>query len=620
MIRLITRWWPAMSSAAPIDLGRWITSWQLWLVLAPLTFFSLLSHQLDDLSLAQAAPSAAIGSLAGGVFLWGASVTVVRNRRNQPPTVTQALVVWLVAGVVTYLVAEATSRYAFAVADSPVHVVRDVTRYSLAVVLRTVLVVVGASALVNTRSELAQTQQALFAQHDELGKTQRYLAELRFRCSEFVKQSIEPRLHALMSEVSLLKATDQGADVNTGIADELEDFSSQQVRALSHQVVDLVDVPVAKSDECAMIAVAPSGLSLIHGWIRELPPVLPWVVFFLVNRIGYGTYDPLSLWGALGYAALCTLVWLILTFARLVGERKSGELNLVPRWIGIWVLIAVGFVSWFVGLGFENLGDSLRMAHLTLVGQSLLTLIGVWVLNHILIQRGSSQRQLADATSALENSVMLRDAAAEQLRYRLAGILHGPVQGRLALASMTIRQFVDSQNDDPGARAKVMTTVEEILTSIDQEIAHLASGAPSVRTFHEFITDMQQAWVGVLEIETRIGASVEVAMRQSAALEESVILVVKEAVMNARRHGRARLVFVSLELYDRAQLQISVLDDGVGADSQRGTGLGTRLYDRATSSWSLADVGFGGALFSALLDVPTASGRVQTLPELSKVG
>jgi signal transduction histidine kinase len=609
-----------MTSAAPVDVARWITSWQLWLVLLPFTLFSLATHLLDDFSLAQALLIAIVGSLAGGVLLWLASVTVFRHRRTDPPTLTQALVLWLVAGAVTYLAAEVMSRYAFGVADSPTYIIRDVSRYSIALVMRTVLALVGASALANTRLELAATQQALLSQRDELGQTEAYLAALQKRYTEFVKQSIEPRLHVLMSEVSMLKVMHSHAEVDPGIADELEEFGSHQVRALSHQIVDLVEVPEVEPSVSLPPALGPSGFALIHGWIRELPPALPWLVVFLVTRIGYGTYEPVTLWGGVGYAALCALGWLILTLARLIGERRTGELNRVSTWMGFGVLFSIGFVSWFVGLSFESLGDSLRSAQVMLIAQNLTSLLAVWILNYILVQRGRSKDSLEEVNAVLETSVSKRDLAAEQMRYRLAGILHGPVQGRLALASMTIRQFFETSDDHAKARARALNTVEEILDSIDRELAELATGVPSTKTFQEFITDMQQTWLGVLDIQARVGPSAAMTMTHLPEVQESVILVVKEAVMNARRHGRARFVFVSIEMYDRAQLQISVLDDGSGTNGQSGTGLGTRLFDRSTSSWSLSDVGFGGALFSALIDAPVDSTTARTFPGLVKVG
>jgi signal transduction histidine kinase len=606
-----------MRAAAPVDSGRWVTSWKLWLALLPFSAFSLTSHLLDEVSLRNAALTGLVSTAVSGLVLLVASLTVFRDRRDIRPRSATAILVWLLVGVVTYLTGELITRYLFSAPDSTWHLLRDTTRYSLALVMRTTLAVIGVSALLNTQRELRATKRALTLQRDELDHTEAYLAEMRMRYASFVKESLEPRLHSLMAEVDLLK-TSPGSRMAQGIlADELEDFGAHQVRLLSHQIVDLAyPTSTGLPDDDVRMDV-PTGWSLISGWICEIPPVLPWLLVFVFTRLGYGSFELLTAYQAFGLLAFCVVGWLILTLARILGERTTSIPNRVPAWMGAATLLAIALASVVMGHAFGDFGDSLRMAAPAFVGQVMTTLLLVWIVNFTLVQRGGHQRELEAAVAALEEISRGRDEVAEQLRYRLAGILHGPVQGRLALASMTIRQFVDSSSSDPNELARALATVQRILTSIDQELEGLSAGSPVVRTFEEFIAELQRTWAGVLDVEVRISPAAEVVLAQWTQVRASAVLVAKEAIMNARRHGRARVVFLSVDMHGRGQLQVSVLDDGIGSQPTSGAGLGSRIFNRASSSWSLTNVRFGGSLFNAIIDLPAGA---EVPGELVRVG
>ncbi len=618
MRALVHRWWPAMSTASPVDSGRWVTSWRLWLLLMPLSVLSLTSHLLDETPFRGALLTAFVSTLASGLVLVVASITVLRNRREVRPPDWLSSLVWFLVGVVAYLVGEAITTLLFNTSDSPIHMLRDMFRFSTAVLMRTAFIVIGLSALLKTQDSLASLERAFIAQRDELAQTESYLAELRTRYVTFVTEAIEPRLHSLMSEVELIKAGPRSAIADGLVADELEDFGSHQVRALSHQIVDLASPSVADNTSATDVFIhVHSGVSLLHGWIREIPPALPWLTLFLFTRLGYGTFAALSYSQAVGYLLFCVLGFLLLTLARLVGQRLTLIPNRAPVWVGSLVLISVALVTVEIGWATGELGDSLPYATSTLVAQAMTTLLAVWIINFILVQRARKQMELTAAARRLQDISDRRDLAAEQLRYRLAGILHGPVQGRLALASMTIRQFAQVQDEDPAARLKALTAVQEILTSIDSELSSLALGAPAARSFGEFIADLQKTWTGVLDIEVRVSSAAEQVMHELPDIRDSAILVAKEAIMNARSHGRARVIFLSVDLRDTGQLQISVLDDGIGAQADQGSGLGSRIFQRATSSWSLTSVGFGGSLFNAIIDLPSG---VEVGRQLAKIG
>jgi signal transduction histidine kinase len=86
------------------------------------------------------------------------------------------------------------------------------------------------------------------------------------------------------------------------------------------------------------------------------------------------------------------------------------------------------------------------------------------------------------------------------------------------------------------------------------------------------------------------------------AMEVAIYRIVEESLINASRHGRARLVTVTLDL--GGPILLTIVDDGVGLPDQMEPGIGIRsMRERAEElggSFSIAPAGEAGVRIEAI--------------------
>jgi signal transduction histidine kinase len=150
-------------------------------------------------------------------------------------------------------------------------------------------------------------------------------------------------------------------------------------------------------------------------------------------------------------------------------------------------------------------------------------------------------------------------------RDRIARDLHDHVIQRLFASGLALQSTL-RRIDDQGARSRVQQTVEdldatirEIRTSIfDLHTAGESSGASVRRTLLDTATEAV-AGSGIVPT-VRIDGAVDTLVPDDVGAH--AVAVVREAISNAVRHGRATSVTLTVEA--GAELVIDVLDDGVG--------------------------------------------------------
>jgi signal transduction histidine kinase len=154
---------------------------------------------------------------------------------------------------------------------------------------------------------------------------------------------------------------------------------------------------------------------------------------------------------------------------------------------------------------------------------------------------------------------VLATAAAQEERQRLARDVHDGVAQDLAYIVQQGRRLMK----EPGAPAGLQPLVAAAQRSLDESrhvVGSLARPGDEPLTAALASTACETAGREGGRVDLRLEDDVTV----PAATQEALLRVVRESIINARRHGRARTVIV--ELTAQPHLRLAVIDDGDGFD------------------------------------------------------
>jgi signal transduction histidine kinase len=220
--------------------------------------------------------------------------------------------------------------------------------------------------------------------------------------------------------------------------------------------------------------------------------------------------------------------------------------------------------------------------------------------------------QLLVANEQLTQAIASRELECDRIRRTLAHLVHGPVQGRLALAAVMLRQWskpspIDTLDesspvDKAGGGRPSMEQVEELLGLVEDDLEQLPRMVAS-RSLSDFLPNKANELRGFVDLRWHVADDAFELLGAHPGLERRVTLVVEEAIANAFRHGLAERVdvLIALKSIEAVELSISVTDDGLGVSASDSTGLGMSMFGALTSSWELSRDSHGRTSFTALV-------------------
>lgn len=212
-------------------------------------------------------------------------------------------------------------------------------------------------------------------------------------------------------------------------------------------------------------------------------------------------------------------------------------------------------------------------------------------------QRLAEAELAATLTATAELDARLRREVWFERR-RLASVLHGRVQSRLIAAATHLSEDAT----DPGSVDEVRAHINEALVALD-----------SLRTSREgFIGDPMAAleeiaavWAPTMSVELQVRA--DDLDGWSPATIAAMCDIATEGVLNARKHGEAEHVVVSVSR-DLDALRVQITDDGAGLSEDSTPGLGSRFLDSVASNWTRATIKpRGTSLVADLRETPTTA-------------
>lgn len=172
----------------------------------------------------------------------------------------------------------------------------------------------------------------------------------------------------------------------------------------------------------------------------------------------------------------------------------------------------------------------------------------------------------------------------------LAMELHGSVQSTLhAMAARLSRM----EHPNRQQLEEVVRTIRESLNRIENQ-EYLAGGS-----FQSLLAELRELWDGTAEISWKISADAEKLLEDDLGLARCLFEVIREAVVNAVKHGDAKRIDLVLSILDN-ELDFSVVNDGLLVSGRSGEG--EKLFDQICLTHNIKSEG-SQVLFSGKLSI-----------------
>lgn len=183
---------------------------------------------------------------------------------------------------------------------------------------------------------------------------------------------------------------------------------------------------------------------------------------------------------------------------------------------------------------------------------------------------------LDNKNKELEQQISLFDQKIWIARRRWLAVLHGTVQSSITAAITRIKAMP----------AQDMSNRLAILQ--DLERATLALETPEIQSLNlvAAFRDLQQTWAGICQIEALPDSDAQDLVLTNEDAKTCVNELIKEAVGNAIRHGRASKVSIQLQIARPQVLRLTVENNGAAPSANSVPGVGSQLFDDLSIEWS----------------------------------
>ena len=625
-------WRDAWNEIRP-EAGRWVTSWKVWVAFFPLGSVALFVNVFNGNS--QATWRACVaGYLIGGLMLWLASVSILRRRKTEIVPARTVLIVWFICAAATYLsalvvVARLSGSDLNLTTDSMLIAARCGLTYTLN---RAVAVAILASFSLG-RAGLRELEETRVELELTLGEVDTYIGATKARYVDFISESIRPRLRQIQRDLALTVSSGMDRDALAVMVDRFDQLTNQDVRPLSHSLIgqesdDQAQVPTWQQRKLDDSLASPPSLR------HYIPPVIPVAILLVSVASGWllsrpaTSVVPLSL-AAVLWPSACIAIARVMTKPWRRSDRwVHGVVPIVTAMSILFGLVAISMAAFRTGQlrSLSGLNDDQSMLIRTLIVPATIITVAAlgWAVSYAPHRLKMLKESVRHANARLEQIIVSREIESERIRQTLSHLVHGPIQGRLALATMILRrmQSADDQSlyglagPDESSEGVSIEQVDELLELVETDLDRL-SELVTMRTLDEYLRSAANEMRRLATLTWTQSPELGELLEQHPALDRRLTMLVEEVVGNAFRHGRAEFIHVWLDVVEREPLSIDVVvtDDGVGVANSAQGGLGLRMFDALSDSWDLRSDPGSGAVFRARVTDRTAlllTGRAST--------
>jgi signal transduction histidine kinase len=438
-----------------------------------------------------------------------------------------------------------------------------------------ILVLGVVSIVMNDRARYVAQFEELTKRNNELERELKYLNDsidafvddLRDTVSRVVDTAFTPIINRFRTKQSV-----------GDVVEDIVDLSEFVVRPLSAEIQDALPERPATSDAPPRIRL-PRHVELVTT-VKPFQPLSIALVFALL----------------LGGAALFTMPFpegVIFLAASIgvtsgvhwiAGKYVGPRLPAWPRGIRVVVISAVyplgPLAVVMVLLALRGGGMSADR------GAALLYLCMViefmsWALAVLPAVRRGHLDTLNQQTHIVSDLAQVRSRSEVRLRkekQRLAAIVHGDIQSTLMATALKLQMPHVTAEDVDRIIAEARVTVSQVLHD-----AQLPEGG---KTLDQVITELTDSWLQMVTITWEVGDGVREEVDRDPNLGETLWQVVREAMTNAVKHGKANSLRVALWLDEETgHLVCQAIDNGQREKGSSRSGGGHRLFSAVADSY-----------------------------------
>lgn len=379
---------------------------------------------------------------------------------------------------------------------------------------------------------------------------------LRYR--ETLQGAIAERIERVLTQIStqldnLTGTTDPKLLLST--AAKVRELSEKDVRRLSHELSETT----TETFRSAKTKRRFSWLSFFR-FGGDASANIPWV-------LSIGTLQAVSLALAIGdfMTTVVVLVSLLIGFPILVlvDRQRRKLIASSPLWIQIvsapfeyllMSLLGVQIVKFIA----QDVGG-LNIHVNTFMTAVPIGAISIWLLIYLI--RGFSAtyqirtQQLTQISKELLDSLVEVRAELAGIRNKLARILHGSVQGRLASVSLALTATA-SANTTKEAKLLILRAKSQLALA-KTDLLESFNPSPQSSDFESQLNTLVAGWQGLIELDLVSNEKISKVLNSRSILGNKIIEAMQECLTNAVRHGSAKTVQITLKLVDNRLVLIS---------------------------------------------------------------
>jgi hypothetical protein len=424
--------------------------------------------------------------------------------------------------------------------------------------------------LENKTSELAQLRISM--------DTRLQVATKNLR--QYAQQVVTPRIDQIDQ---LLVALKSGGNKDIAVH-EMQEYVETELRPFSHQIahdksLQAIDLRVDTSEKRLEL---PKAINLS----QSMRPYVTTLLFFITYAAA--AQRTMTFVEALPFNVITTalLIFYFVTFKKLFGDKEiplaiglilgasvfatvGPLILLVESYLPIEIPQHISGATVFVGLiyGFANLGYTILTSQRTQLVSDLTTTI-----------------------ENLESTISLLSQKEWLSRRQVGYVMHGSLQSALNAA---VLQLGSASNPTP-------ELIESVRSDIARALARVGFESGQNYSFEQAQQEISKIWAGTVETKWQVSPGALEALRKNPATSECLAEVLREAVSNASKHGKATKVEIAVNIEDSV-LVLEATDNGSSPNTGKTQGLGTELLDDVCSSWSLEPDPNSGMILTARL-------------------
>lgn len=220
------------------------------------------------------------------------------------------------------------------------------------------------------------------------------------------------------------------------------------------------------------------------------------------------------------------------------------------------------------------------------------TVVIAFLMQLVRTQRAGHEQKLRSVVRDL--SVLNSQLRQEVLfnRRRTAAVLHGPIQASLYASAMRI---------NPAEKLS-----PEMVEAVERDIATALAkldGSNMIEPFESVMAQIQEVWEGVAEVRLEaIPVELKHVFENNPTASSCSLEIIREAVSNAVKHGKASIIEVSIRLTGESFLSIEVRNNGKMVPADKRAGYGSEILDEVAFEWSLENLP-AGVILKALVAI-----------------